>query len=206
MKKFLWGLVIAGVLFPGGFVLADNNYTSKKSADKKSSLDSSSAADLEAENRKTEDDRRKELNNSEWAIHIYEKGQDTSTAAKDKLVFKDGTMSIEGFLSKGYPKANYSLVTNPKQEGGTWESYIVGEKGALSIRGDWKKNVMNGVASEKIKGEEKQKVYYFSSQEKMSLAPKEAEPAAAGAAPASPTGGSLTALVAKENPSSEKRY
>lgn len=186
MKKFLASVFLFSFLFSGAGALADSNINTKKSSDKKTSAKEAAAMESEADKQKTEEDRRAELNNSEWDINIYAKGADPSKPEKDKLVFRDGTLLFKSFGDKGYPAAGYSLVVDSTLEGGTWESNILGKDEArLSVRGDWRKSVMNGVMTEQLKDEKTYKTYYFSSQVKKVLTPaeiKEGQPAVPAAA------------------------
>ena len=189
MRKFLVALFLVSFLLSGRAALADSNIN-KKSSDKKTA--SKDAADAEAQKQKTEQDRREELNNSEWEIYMYVKGTDPAKPEKDKLAFRNGTLSFKSFEDRGYPPSGYSLVVNPANEGGTWETNVAGKDGArMSIRGDWRKSVMNGVISEQLKDEKTATTYYFSSLVKKAIAPAENK----AAQPAVPVSGVAKALV-----------
>src|SRR5438552_3340393 len=100
MKRFLAAASLFVFLFSAGSVFAETNISSKKS-DRKSA--SKNAESLEEQKRKAEEERRKELDNSEWAVTTVQKGGDyAKNGEKDKLVFKNGKVSFDSLMAKGY--------------------------------------------------------------------------------------------------------
>ena len=198
MKRTLTVLSLFVFLFSVGVASAETNISFKKSSDKKASA-------TEDQKRKTEEERRQELDNSEWSVTVVQKGGDyTKDGNKDKLIFKNGKVSFTNLVSKGYGPSGYSLVVNPTTEGGTWETYAAGKKEGerLSVRGDWRGTIMNGTIVEQP-DEKTSKTYYFTSQEKTTLAPPASSNAASEAAvPAAESSKSMSALVSKEEKTS----
>lgn len=164
MKKLFWALLL--------FQLA---FTASAYADKKPSASESKQREAHA---KKLDDRKKELNDTEWDITVGVPGKPNAQTEQDKLIFKDGTITTENLEKQGFAPTNYTVTVSDDLQSATFETMKSGKDGIVFIRGDWTKDTMQGNISEQLDGGKKTLDYYFTSKPKKQLAPTEKEASA----------------------------
>ncbi len=179
MKKAF--LIIMLLIFGAGSAFADNFGISKKdrpAESKKADKSAPSAQTSHDEIKKKIEEKKKELNGSEWEVDVTSGGK---SIGKDTFTFQNSQVTCKTLSEKGYPATNYTVSIPDGGEMGTWETMQTSSKGAVMfIRAEWKEGVMRGVMSEQIEGGSKD--YNFASVSKTEVPPttekkKEEEPA-----------------------------
>lgn len=140
-----------------------------------------STDEKQAEMRKMLEEKKLELNGTQWAINIASQTAKGKWAGPDKLTFQDGKFYSDSLSKKGYASTNYTLTV---QEGGptVWETMQTSDKEGVTFwRGEWKEDSMTGVINHQLK-EGVNEEYYFTSSAKKAIPPssekKEEEKAA----------------------------
>ena len=88
-----------------------------------------------------------ELDGTEWVIKLHRREEDTHYPAYDKVIFKDGTITSDHFLSRGFSASNYAMSF---KDDGTiiWETMQRNNQGdTIFWRGEEKDNAMIGTLS-----------------------------------------------------------
>ena len=134
-----------------------------------------SAAEAEKEKQeetwKKLEEKKAELNGTQWEIQITTQVAKTSMPKTDTLIFQDGKFRSEALSKKGFSPTNYTLTL---QEGGptVWETMQTGsdkKEGVAFVRGEWKGNVMSGVIVRQLEAGNED--YYFSNTGKKKISP-----------------------------------
>ena len=176
MKKAL--CLFVSVFFVGASVCAhakeDSPNFAKTSASTPAVKESSKEVSRPASAGKREDmkkrieDKKKELNGSEWQVNLTTGGKEEG---KDTLTFQNGQIKSKYFADKGFPATNYTISIADGSDMATWETMQTDAKGGvLFIRGEWDKDVMRGVMSQQL-DENKTKDFNFSSASKEAIEP-----------------------------------
>lgn len=138
-------------------------------------VEAKSAAEAEKEKQeetwKKLEEKKAELNGTQWEVQITTKVTKTSMPKTDTLIFQDGKFRSEALSKKGFSPTNYTLTL---QEGGptVWETMQTGsdkKEGVAFVRGEWKGNVMSGVIVRQL--ETGNEDYYFSNTGKKKIPP-----------------------------------
>lgn len=144
-----------------------------------------------AEVRKKIDEKKKELNGSNWEL-LLSSSDPKINGQIDTFTFQNGQFNSKNFSGRGFVWTNYT-ITMPSEEGETavWETMQTGSEGIIFIRGEWNKEMMNGNITEQLEEGKKVKDYTFTTASRKSIPPTSEAPADA---PDTPT----KALVSKE--------
>lgn len=161
------------------------------------SAEAAKKAQAKPSHEEREQARMAELNNNEWTVLLTAPGGKAPT--EDKLVFKEGRISLKSLEEKGFGATAFSLIAYDDSDRGTWETYQTNSDGKsnLSIRGDWSGTIMNGVISQQDAEGKSLGIWSFSSQIKTPIGGEAAAVEAKSAADAhvkNPSG----VLVSKE--------
>ena len=159
MKRPVLLLLIAGLVASPAF--AKDNFSAGNQA-KSSAAAKPSAADLSRreELKKKLDEKKKELNGSEWQVDMTSEGK---PLGKDTLTFQNNQVTCKTLKDKGYPATNYTVSIPEGSEMAVWETMQTHpKKGLVFIRGEWKEGIMRGVMTEQAE-EGKSKDYQFNS-------------------------------------------
>jgi hypothetical protein len=174
MKKIV-GLVVAGFLLGSSVtVLAKQHKDAPETKAPAPAVPQMSNAKRE-EMKKALEEKKKELNGSEWKVTLNTGGKSEGT---DVLTFQNGQVKSKYFADKGFPASNYTLSIPEGSDMTTWETMQTHPKGnVVFFRGEWKEKTMRGIISEQVE-KDKSKDYSFSSIGMESIAPSTEKPKA----------------------------
>lgn len=106
------------------------------------------------------DEKKKELNGSEWKVDVSSAGK---SLGEDVMTFQNQQITCKTLKDKGYPATNYTVSLPEGSDMAVWETMQTNPKGGVVfIRGEWKEGVMRGVMSEQL-GEGKSQDLNFAS-------------------------------------------
>ena len=167
--------------------------------------DDAAAAEKKAEMKKMVEERKAELNGSEWKVKMT--SNDPAVKPDDDLLtFQNTQIKSKLLTDRGFVPTNYTVTVEPGNEWAVWETMQTSAKeGVVFIRGEWLKDQMRGVISQQMEGG-KTRDYNFTTVGKVAVPPttpkpvkkeepkpapvaaaEEAAPAEAGAAEAAKT-------------------
>ena len=158
MKIFLMMILAAGCILAPSYSFAEAEGTETTRA-----LSSEEMKQWE-ENYKKQKVKFKELEGSEWEVQLVSVDEKKKkNEEKDRLVFKNGTVSLDSLTKKGYPAVGYTVTPNSDGEGAIWENFQETKEGSLAMRGEWNGEAMTGAAREIYDKGKKIVTYNFSS-------------------------------------------
>ena len=204
MKNSVCLAVILGLWMSAGVAGATDF---KKSSPEKTSAPKAAAQaaprDVSAkreEMRKKVEEKKKELNGSEWSVELNSAGK---SEGQDVLTFQNGMFKSKMLSDKGFPATNYTITVPDGDQMAIWETMQTHPKGNVAfVRGEWKEGVMRGVISEQLE-ENKSRDYNFSSAAKKEVpatTEEKEEPKAEETAPAQALAATEEAPVAPFDP------
>ncbi len=159
MKKFVIFLVVLMIAVPA--------YAREKKDSAKTTVRAEDNSKLE-EMRKKVEEKKKELNGSEWKVNLTLGGK---PEGEDVMTFQNGQVASKMFHEKGYPTSNYTVSVPEGSDMATWETMQTNPKGGVVfMRGEWKEGLMRGVISQQLE-EGKSKDYNFASSGKEAVPP-----------------------------------
>ena len=162
MKK-LFTVLLAGVFFMGGMALAKDIVEEKA---KPSVADETKKAQI----RKVIEERKSELNGSEWKVTLSS-SDPKAKSEEDVLTFQNGQVKSKNFAARGFSATNYTVSIPEGSDMAVWETMQTSEKeGVVFIRGEWKGDQMRGVISQQLQGGTTRD-YNFTTAGKIAIAP-----------------------------------
>jgi hypothetical protein len=194
-------LVLILSCLSGPAFAADKTVSKKRSAEEEKKL---------AETRKLISEKKLDLNGSRWELTLRS-ADPKIQGSKDTFVFQDGIFRSENYAKRGFPPTNYTVSVPEGAERGVWETMQSLKGDLIFIRGEWEKDLMQGVVTEQLEGGKKVKEYSFSSapRQKIPASSSEEKTALEGSAPGLDAGpasqDSSKALVSKEAPKADPK-
>ncbi len=151
MKKFVWLILVAGIL--------SMNQAIAKEEDKNQS-DEAKKIEL----RKKIAEKKEELNGTKWEVNLHS-NDPKAKYKKDTLTFQNNQVRSSNNADRGFSPTNYT-VSMPSQdpEVALWETMQTGPDGfVIFMRGEWKKDMMNGSITEQLEGGKNQEYNFTTS-------------------------------------------
>lgn len=149
-----------------------------------------------AEQRKKIEEKRTELNGSEWAVVVKPlQSKEKAKDIQDVLTFQDNQLRSKYWDSKGFSSTNYTItVPDLSADLAVWETMKTGKDGVVFIRGEWEKEAMTGSISEQLDGGKTVKEYAFTSSSKKGIPPSSDKDPGAAASQNAPSTGALVSV------------
>lgn len=168
MKKlFLGSIGLMLVLMP--LVNAESKEPKKDASDEETE---------KLERRKKLEDKKLEINGSEWQVQVTMQGGAKGTlGTEDILRFQDGRFTSKSSENRGYTATNYTLTVSDAETGPTvWETMQTNDKGEITFwRGEWIEKSMSGAINRQLGEEKGNEEYSFSSSAMKSIPPSSSE-------------------------------
>lgn len=150
-KRMLVLLMVLGIL--GNVQAAPVDDAQGRDAEKK-----------KAEILKKIEEKKKEINGSEWKVTIKSMSGEGALNGADVLTFQDTVFRSRSSSKAGFTPTNYTLTVSESEEGPTvWETMQTSGKGNVMFwRGEWLGDKMTGVINRQLE-DGKSEEYIFSS-------------------------------------------
>lgn len=106
-----------------------------------------------AEQRKRVEEKKKEINGSEWEVALSSSSDPKAKVENDVLTFQNGQVTSKVFSSKGFKATNYTITVQEGSPDTVWETMQTSPKeGVVFIRGEWNQDTMRGIVSQQLEG------------------------------------------------------
>lgn len=137
--------------------------------------DDAAAAEKKAEMKKMVEERKAELNGSEWKVKMT--SNDPAVKPDDDLLtFQNTQIKSKLLTDRGFVPTNYTVTVEPGNEWAVWETMQTSAKeGVVFIRGEWLKDQMRGVISQQMEGA-KTRDFNFTTLGKVAVPPTTPKP------------------------------